>query len=105
MSRAGRRRRADERRRIARIRGGEASRLQAAFALSAAFDCGIRLRRAIGNTGLEVAVPQGVSREILDPVIAAITRHKAEIIEALHFLDRQADAGIIWTPPGRGTSQ
>jgi hypothetical protein len=88
------------------MRAKEANRLRAAFfTLEAAFDCGIRLRRAIGNTGIEVAVPPGISREVLDPIVAALSEHRPEIIAALRFLDSQADAGIIWSPPSRGTAQ
>jgi hypothetical protein len=35
----------------------------------------------------------------------AIREHKDEVLEFLLFLDDEAERGIIWSPPNRGTAQ
>lgn len=82
----------------------KATRQRAAiFVVRAAFTAGFRLRA--GGGCLDVLAPPGMARDRSAYIRDAIREHKDEVLEFLLFLDDEAERGIIWSPPNRGTAQ
>ena len=82
---------------------GEASRRRQAalFAIDTAISAGFALR-APGGGYLDILAPVGMASEIREPIIAALGRHRPEVVAILEFLDDQRGQAQVWVPrPGQ----
>ena len=76
----------------------------AIFAVEAAINAGFKLGSP-GGGYLDIWSPPGMAPEIREPIVAALARHKDEVLQFLAFIDAEAKHGIYWSPPETGAVQ